>query len=139
MTTLTKETLVHIGVLTAVTGAVFAVILSSGTANLNELEIQVFGSAKVTDNLVFLQYSIHNTGDYEISNVIVSVTADCCKFQKMYNGTLTDPLLKLSESKEYLDTFSAISPKKGDDIVVQFEANDILGNRDVDIMTVRLD
>lgn len=133
---LTKETMVHIAVVTIVTGSVFAVILSSGTTSLSQLEIQVFAKAELTNDIIFLTYSIHNTGDYDIYNV--TVTADCCSHLKvLYNADAT-PLLNVLESKEYMDVVPVTGFVPGDEIIVQFDAFDTFGNRDVDILTVIL-
>jgi len=133
---LTKETMVHIAVVTAVTGGVFAVILSSGATSLNELEIQGFAKAEFVNDIIFLTYAIHNTGDYPIYNV--TVTADCCSHLKvLYNADAT-PLLNILESKEYIDVVPVTGFVAGDEIIIQFTAYDTFGNQDVDIMTVIL-
>lgn len=135
---LTKEMMVHIAVVTAVTGGVFAVIFSSGSTYTSQLEIQVFAKAEFTNEIIFLTYHIHNTGDYDIYNV--TVAADCCSHLKeLYNEDAT-PLLNILESKEYLDIIimpvTGLIP--GDEIIIQFAASDTFGNQDVDIMTVIL-
>ena len=134
---LTKETMVHIAVVTAVTGAVFGIILSSGAVNLNELEIQVFAKAELTNDILFLQYVIHNTGDFEIQKV--TVTAACCSHVKeLYNTDRSIPLLNVLDSKDYLDVIPVTGFITGDEIILQFDAYGVMGNHDVDILTVIL-
>ena len=128
--------MVHIAVVTAVTGGVFAVIFSSGATSLSQLEIQVFAKAEFTNDLIFLAYTIHNTGDYDIYNV--TVTADCCSHLKELYKEDATPLLHVLESKEYLDVIPVTGFLPGDEIILQFAASDTSGNRDVDIMTVIL-
>jgi len=133
---LTKETMVHIAVVTAVTGGVFAVIFSSGATSLSQLEIEGFAKADLTNDMIFLTYTIHNTGDYPIYNV--TVTADCCSYLKeIYNEDAT-PLLHVLESKKYIDVIPVTGFTAGDEIIIQFAASDTFGNQDVDIMTVIL-
>jgi len=133
---LTKETMVHIAVVTAVTGGVFAVIFSSGATSQSQLEIQVFAKAEFTNDMIFLTYSIHNTGDYPIYNV--TVAADCCSHLKeLYNEDATS-LLHVLESKKYMDVIPVTNFTAGDEIIIQFAASDTFGNQDVDIMTVIL-
>ena len=134
---LTKETMVHIAVVTAVTGAVFGIILSSGAVNLNELEIQVFAKAELANDILFLQYVIHNTGDFEIQKV--TVTAACCSHVKeLYNTDNSIPLLNVLDSKDYLDVIPVTGFITGDEIILQFDAYGMMGNHDVDILTVIL-
>lgn len=134
---LTKETMIHIAVVTAVTGSVFGIILNSGATNLDELEIQVFARADLTNNIVFLSYAIHNTGDYPIQNVTVTVNS-ISHVKSLYNLDST-PLIHILESKEYLDVVPVTGMTPGDEVIVQFDAYDTLGNHDVDIMTVLLE
>ncbi len=134
---LTKETMIHIAVVTAVTGSVFALILNSGATNLDELEIQVFARADLVNDIVFLSYTIHNMGDYTIQNV--TVTVDSISHVKLLHNPDSTPLIHILESKEYLDVIPVTGMTPGDEIIVQFDAYDTLGNYDVDIMTVLLE
>lgn len=134
---LTKETMIHIAVITAVTGSVFGIILNSGATNLDELKIQVFARAEFTNDIVFLSYTIHNMGDYTIQNITVTVDA-ISHVKLLYNQDSTQ-LLHILESKEYLDVIPVTGMTPRDEIILQFDAYDTLGNHDVDIMTVLLE
>lgn len=134
---LTKEMLVHIAVTTAVTGSVFGIILSSGATNLDELGIQVLARAELVNDIVFLSYSIYNMGDYAIQNVTVAISS-VSHVKLLYNPDST-PLIHILESKEYLDVIPVTGMTPGEEVIVQFDAYDTLGNHDVDIMTVLLE
>jgi len=131
---ITKEMMIHIAVTTAVTGVIFAIIFSSGATSLDQLKIDVFARAEYTNDLLFLTYTIHNVGDYNIQNV--TVTANCCSFVKLLNSTSSPNIL---ESKDYIDVIPISGLVPGNDIVLQFEARDAFGNNAVDIMTVILE
>jgi hypothetical protein len=133
---LTKETMIHIAVVTAVTGAIFGVIFSSGITNITSSEISVIAKGQIKGDMLFLSYTIYNTGDYQIQNV--TVTAQCCSHDiTLYNIDDT-PLLNILESKKYMDVISSAGYSPGDNITVSFVAYDVSGNNAVDIMTVPL-
>lgn len=133
---LTKETMIHIAVVTAVTGAIFGVIFSSGAVDITSSDISVIAKAQLKGDMLFLSYTIYNTGDYPIQNVTVS--AVCCSHSVTIlniNGTL---LLDVSESKRYMDVISITGYSTGDEITVSFVAYDVLGDNAADILTVSL-
>ena len=133
---LTKETMVHIAVVTAVTGAIFGVIFSSGVVDITSSDISVIAKGQIKGDMLFLSYTIYNTGDYSIQNV--TVTAACCSHNVTIfntNGTL---LLHPLESKRYMDIISVTNHSPGDEITVSFVAYDVLGDNAADILTVPL-
>ncbi len=129
---LTKETLIHVGIITTLTGAVFAIILSSGATDFNELKIQAYAKAVFTDEFVLLSYEVYNTGDFEITKITVSTL---CKPESWPLAGKIDVLNSIKDSK----TLKCDGLVRGDEMVLQFDAEDALGNKDTDILTVPLD
>lgn len=134
---ITKEMLVFIGVTTIVTGSIFSVIFSSGSTTINEIGVDVRAKAELKNDILFLKYTIYNTGDFDIQNV--TVTADCCGHTKLLSGVAPMPLINILDSKQYIDVVSTIGLTLGDDIILNFDAYDAFGNRAVDILTVTLE
>ena len=133
---LTKETMVHIAVVTAVTGAIFGVIFSSGITDITSSEISVIAKGQIKGDMLFLSYIIYNTGDYPIQNVTVS--AICCSHDITILNTDGVPILDILESEKYMDVIPVVNYSPGDEIVVSFVAYDTIGNNAADIMTIPL-
>ena len=75
-------------------------------------------------------------GDFDIQDV--TVTAKCCSHIKLLSNDDNTPLIDVMESKEYYDVVLVAGLVLGNDIVLQFDAYDDLGNIDTDILTVIL-
>ena len=134
---ITKEMLVFIGITTVVTGSIFSVIFSSGSTTVNEIGIYVRAKAELKNDILFLKYTIYNTGDFDIQNV--TITADCCAHTKLLSGVSPIPLINILDSKQYLDVVSTTGLTLGDEIILNFDTHDAFGHRAADIMTVRLE
>jgi hypothetical protein len=83
-----------------------------------------------------LQYTIFNTGDYDIQNV--TVTAPCCSFVKLLHNADDAIVLSILESKQYLNVIPVAGMHPGDEIILRFDAYGTMGHHDVDILTVPL-
>ena len=136
---LTKETMVHIAAVTAITGIIFGIILSSGAYDLDEIKIQVTSKAKLSEDVIFLTSTVNNIGDYNIEDVLVRVPL--CGYSHTYNEDLD-----ILQSMNFLDiipiTQCSHPPARGDELIVQFNAMALVDDEEtriVDIMTVRLD
>lgn len=134
---ITKEMLIYIGITTIVTGSIFSVIFSSGSTTVNEIGIDVMAKAELKNDILFLKYTIYNTGDFDIQRV--TVTAVCCGHTKLLSGVDSMPLINILDSKQYLDVIPVAGLTLGDGIILNFDAYDTLGHRAVDIMTVILE
>ena len=133
----TKEMLVYIGITTVVTGSIFSIIFSSGFTTINETRIDVIANVELKNDILFLKYTIYNTGDFDIQNV--TVTATCCSHTKLLSGVYSIPLINILDSKQYIDVIPTTGLAIRDEIILNFDAYDTFGNRAVDILTVTVE
>lgn len=134
---ITKEIMIYIGVTTVVTGSIFSIIFSSGATTVNEIGIDVRAQAELENDILFLKYTIYNTGDFDIQTV--TVTAACCSHTKILNGVGSLPVISILDSEQFIDVVSVSGLALGDEIILNFDAYDVFGTRTVEIMTVMLE
>ncbi len=139
----TKETMIHMAIVSAVSASVFGLILSSGAVSLDSLDVTVSVDADVRDDAIFLRYVISNVGDYDIEKITVS--ASCCGKRDLISDD--DDALRVNSSKESLIMLSSTAGEslKNETMVLQIDAyggaqtgNDFEFHT-AEIVTVRLD
>jgi hypothetical protein len=131
---LTKETMIHIAVGIAITGAVFAVMMSSGSMQFTEMQIKVNAKASLQNNLLFLSYTIQNTGDYDMYRITIKMP--CCNYHLELQNPDGMPVLKIANLKNDLSVIPVIGLSVGDEIVIQVDAYDKYGHHGADVIVV---
>jgi len=129
----TKEVLYHFLITGVIAGVVLSLLVSQSQTNLTTVNFAVSIQASISDDILVLMYSIYNTGDTIINDVVI--VARCCSYDTT-SSTILNPNDHTSVT-EYL-SINGATHSKGDTILVEFWISDSMGNSKSMIQSTKL-
>ena len=121
-----------------ITATAITLLFSSGQFDTTRLAFESAITAKQTNDMIYLTYSIYNTGTTDITSI--QVTADCCTIPPNTPDSTDYPIFSGSDTGQIstmLQLHGTIL-NYGDAFLVTFQVEDNLGNTKTSIEPVRV-